>query len=189
MVHKSFRRWGVAKLRRREALGLGLKPWKANHPALQRFHKIPEFPLSLQSTTISANHPFRFFFNLIHYALSCIFNPSRGQHPCGSSVLEWAWHRVRLVLWRGQEFPNIFISIEDVLGNTPTGVLVPLKNIVALPDFEWAARKFLNTTAYTYYRNGAAGEWSYRNNLEVFSRYRLRPRTFVDITNIEATLP
>jgi len=66
---------------------------------------------------------------------------------------------------------------------------VPLKNIVALPDFEWAARKFLNTTAYTYYRNGAAGEWSYRNNLEVFSRYRLRPRTFVDITNIEATLP
>lgn len=29
---------------------------------------------------------------------------------------------------------------------------------------------------YTYYRNGAAGEWSYRNNLEVYQRFRLRPR-------------
>lgn len=47
----------------------------------------------------------------------------------------------------------------------------------------------MNTSSYTYYRNGAAGEWSYRNNLEVFQRFRLRPRVMVDITNIESTLP
>ena len=47
----------------------------------------------------------------------------------------------------------------------------------------------MNTSAYTYYRNGAAGEWSYRNNLEVFQRFRLRPRVMVDITKIESSLP
>jgi isopentenyl diphosphate isomerase/L-lactate dehydrogenase-like FMN-dependent dehydrogenase len=47
----------------------------------------------------------------------------------------------------------------------------------------------MNASAYTYYRNGAAGEWSYRNNLEVFERFRLRPRVMVDITKIESTLP
>jgi isopentenyl diphosphate isomerase/L-lactate dehydrogenase-like FMN-dependent dehydrogenase len=47
----------------------------------------------------------------------------------------------------------------------------------------------MNTSAYTYYRNGAAGEWSYRNNLEVYQRFRLRPRVMVDITKIESSLP
>ena len=40
---------------------------------------------------------------------------------------------------------------------------------------------------YTYYRNGAAGEWSYRNNLESFGMYPLRPRMMRDITNVEST--
>ena len=75
-----------------------------------------------------------------------------------------------------------------MLGDTPPGTLPPLESIVGLPDFDFAARRYLNTSAYTYYRNGAAGEWSYRNNLEVFSRFRLRPRVMVDITNIESTL-
>jgi isopentenyl diphosphate isomerase/L-lactate dehydrogenase-like FMN-dependent dehydrogenase len=66
--------------------------------------------------------------------------------------------------------------------------LPALESIVGLPDFEWAARRYMNTSAYTYYRNGAAGEWSYRNNLEVYNRYRLRPRVMTDITNIESTL-
>lgn len=78
--------------------------------------------------------------------------------------------------------------LDDLLGDLPKGTLAPLKSIVGLPDFDWAARKFLNVTAYTYYRNGAAGEWSYRNNLEVQHRYRLRPRTMVDITNVPNTL-
>ncbi|PVI00312.1 FMN-dependent alpha-hydroxy acid dehydrogenase [Periconia macrospinosa] len=81
-------------------------------------------------------------------------------------------------------------GIDDILGaTTPNGSLPPLEKMVGLPDFDWAARKKLNGSAYTYYRNGAAGEWSYRNNLEVFQRFRLRPRVMVDIVNIEDSLP
>jgi len=80
-------------------------------------------------------------------------------------------------------------SIEDVFGSLPNGTLPPLEKIIGLPDFDWAARHKMNTSAYTYYRNGAAGEWSYRNNLEVFQRFRLRPRVLVDITDIESTMP
>jgi hypothetical protein len=80
-------------------------------------------------------------------------------------------------------------GIDDVLSYLPKGILPKLSDIVGLPDFDWAARHYLPVKNYTYYRNGAAGEWSYRNNLEVYSRYRLRPRVMVDITNIESTLP
>ncbi|KAB8236632.1 S-2-hydroxy-acid oxidase [Aspergillus alliaceus] len=80
-------------------------------------------------------------------------------------------------------------GIEDVLGDTPAGTLPDLKEIVGLPDFEWAARHYMNSSSYTYYRNGAAGEWSYRNNLEVYGRFRFKPRMLVDVTNIESTLP
>ncbi|KAF2449227.1 FMN-dependent alpha-hydroxy acid dehydrogenase [Karstenula rhodostoma CBS 690.94] len=80
-------------------------------------------------------------------------------------------------------------GIDDVLGSTPNGTLPPLDQIIGLPDFDWAARRKMTPKNYTYYRNGAAGEWSYRNNLEVFQRFRLRPRVLVDITNIESTLP
>jgi isopentenyl diphosphate isomerase/L-lactate dehydrogenase-like FMN-dependent dehydrogenase len=45
----------------------------------------------------------------------------------------------------------------------------------------------MNTSAYTYYRNGAAGEWSYRNNLEVFQRYTARPRVLRDNSKIESS--
>lgn len=83
-----------------------------------------------------------------------------------------------------------FNRIDEVLGQfASNGTLPPLSSIVGLPDFEWVAREHMNASAYTYYRNGAAGEWSYRNNLEAFSRFRLRPRVMVDITNIESTLP
>ncbi|CAG8952663.1 hypothetical protein HYFRA_00009772 [Hymenoscyphus fraxineus] len=80
-------------------------------------------------------------------------------------------------------------GIDDALaGFAANRTLPPLENIIGLPDFEWAARNVIPIKNYTYYRNGAAGEWSYRNNLEVFSRFRLRPRVMVDITNIENTL-
>jgi hypothetical protein len=80
-------------------------------------------------------------------------------------------------------------GIDDALGTyASTKTLPPLPSIVALPDFDWAARQVMNTSSYTYYRNGAGGEWSYRNNLESYSRFRLRPRTLVDITGIESTL-
>ncbi|KAH7018338.1 (S)-2-hydroxy-acid oxidase [Microdochium trichocladiopsis] len=80
-------------------------------------------------------------------------------------------------------------GIEELFDSLPAGNLVPLNQIVALHDFDYAARKFLIPANYTYYRNGAGGEWSYRNNLEVFQRYRLRPRVMLDVTGVEATLP
>ncbi|KAK6952846.1 hypothetical protein Daesc_005140 [Daldinia eschscholtzii] len=80
-------------------------------------------------------------------------------------------------------------GFDEYFADLPAGELPPLDKLVGLPDFDAAARRHLPTQNYTYYRNGAGGEWSYRNNLEVYNRYRLRPRTMVDITNIESTLP
>ncbi|KAI1394740.1 FMN-dependent alpha-hydroxy acid dehydrogenase [Hypoxylon fuscum] len=80
-------------------------------------------------------------------------------------------------------------GFDAYFADLPAGELPPLDKLVGLPDFDAAARRHLSTVNYTYYRNGAAGEWSYRNNLESFSRYAIRPRTMVDITNIESTLP
>lgn len=79
-------------------------------------------------------------------------------------------------------------GIEDILKFSSNGSLPDIKSIVGLPDFEYVARNYLPIRNFTYYRNGAAGEYSYRNNLEVFRRYRLRPRVLVDISNIESTL-
>lgn len=76
----------------------------------------------------------------------------------------------------------------DVVSNVTTGTLPSLDAMVGLPDFEWAARNYLPIENYTYYRNGAGGEWSYRNNLEVFARYRFKPRQMQDVTNIAASL-
>ncbi|KAI0602190.1 hypothetical protein F4775DRAFT_581619 [Biscogniauxia sp. FL1348] len=80
-------------------------------------------------------------------------------------------------------------GFDDYFSTLSVGELPPLDKLVGLPDFEAAARRHLPTNNYTYYRNGAAGEWSYRNNLEVYNRYVLRPKTMVDITNIESSLP
>ncbi|KAI0008232.1 FMN-dependent alpha-hydroxy acid dehydrogenase [Xylariaceae sp. FL0662B] len=80
-------------------------------------------------------------------------------------------------------------GFDEYFADLPAGELPPLDKLVGLPDFDAAARRHMPAQNYTYYRNGAAGEWSYRNNLEVFNRYPLRPRTMVDITNIESTLP
>ncbi|KAL5601430.1 hypothetical protein BROUX41_002583 [Berkeleyomyces rouxiae] len=80
-------------------------------------------------------------------------------------------------------------GIETVMSGLAEGTLPSLNDIFGLNDFQWAARKYLPARNYTYFRNGAGGEWSYRNNLEVFNRYTFRPRALVnDITNIEASL-
>ena len=79
-------------------------------------------------------------------------------------------------------------GIEDIHGDVGEGELIPLDGIVGLPDFDYAARKYMPLVNYTYYRNGAAGEWSYRNNLESYQRYRFRPRVMVDVTEIESTM-
>lgn len=77
--------------------------------------------------------------------------------------------------------------IDDAFANWNT-TLPPLSRMVGLPDFEWAARHHMNESTYNQYRYGAAGEWSYRNNLEVYQRFRFRPRVMVDITGIESTM-
>ncbi|UPK93122.1 hypothetical protein LCI18_004057 [Fusarium solani-melongenae] len=68
------------------------------------------------------------------------------------------------------------------------GNLPDLSRILGLPDFDWVARQWMNNSAYTRYRHGSGGEWSYRNNLEVFERYRFRPRVMVDVTDIESSM-
>ena len=75
-----------------------------------------------------------------------------------------------------------FINEEDTgfqqfLGPSfPKGKLPELKDIWSIHDFEYAARNFLNATAYTWIRTGVGGEYSYRNNLEVYSKVGFRPR-------------
>ncbi|KAM6522936.1 hypothetical protein FALCPG4_012546 [Fusarium falciforme] len=68
------------------------------------------------------------------------------------------------------------------------GSLPDLSRNLGLPDFDWAARQSMKNSAYTRYRHGSGGEWSYRNNLEVFERYRFRPRVMVDVTDIESSM-
>jgi isopentenyl diphosphate isomerase/L-lactate dehydrogenase-like FMN-dependent dehydrogenase len=98
-------------------------------------------------------------------------------------------------------FASVALAARPFLNEPDTGIdgqlgefaanhtLPPLKSLAGLPDFDWAARGYMDRSNYTYYRNGAAGEWSYRNNLEVFQRFPLRPRVMVDITKIESSLP
>ncbi|PSN61583.1 cytochrome b2 [Corynespora cassiicola Philippines] len=80
-------------------------------------------------------------------------------------------------------------GLDDLLGGTDPHVLPDIVHLVGLPDFEWVARRYLNNASYAWYRSAAAGEWSYRNNLEVFDRIGMKPRVLVDITNVEDTLP
>lgn len=80
-------------------------------------------------------------------------------------------------------------GIDDVLADLPVGTLPNITDMYGLNDFQWAARHYLPTKNYTYYRNGAGGEFSYRNNLEVYQRYRLKARVLSDITGIEDTMP
>lgn len=79
-------------------------------------------------------------------------------------------------------------GFEQVPDQQASGSLPNLTDIKGLPDFDLVARQYLPVTNYTYYRSGAAGEWSYRNNPEVFRRYRLRPRVMRDISRVESSL-
>ncbi|KAK5954339.1 hypothetical protein OHC33_004912 [Knufia fluminis] len=79
-------------------------------------------------------------------------------------------------------------GIELILGTDNLTTLPPLSNVVGLPDFDFIARQHLAPENYTYYRNGAAGEWSYRNNLEVFQRVTSRPRVLVNVSQVSTTL-
>lgn len=83
---------------------------------------------------------------------------------------------------------NSAFSIQLVLGSGNLTELPPLSDIVGLPDFDYVARHHLHPENYTYYRNGAAGEWSYRNNIETFQRVTARPRVLVNVSQVATTL-
>ncbi|TLS21298.1 uncharacterized protein PpBr36_10303 [Pyricularia pennisetigena] len=72
--------------------------------------------------------------------------------------------------------------------NWTTGTQPPLRDMRALPDFDFAARNTLPAAHYSFYRVAAAGEWSYRNNLEVWGRVRFRPRQLSDVTRVNETM-
>ena len=72
--------------------------------------------------------------------------------------------------------------------NYTRGSLPPLKDIRGVPDFDWAAHQFLSNQQYSYYRTAAAGEWSYRNNLDVWSKVKFRPRHLNDVSKLNETL-
>ncbi|PNH55091.1 hypothetical protein VD0003_g2485 [Verticillium dahliae] len=76
----------------------------------------------------------------------------------------------------------------DAFGNLSPGMLPDLSSIAGLPDFDFAARNYLPPRNYTYYRNAAGGEWSYRNNLEVFQRYTFKPRVMRDVSRLQESL-
>ncbi|KAF4453161.1 (S)-2-hydroxy-acid oxidase [Fusarium albosuccineum] len=78
-------------------------------------------------------------------------------------------------------------GIEDALPIV-NGTFPPLDRILGLPDFDYVARHVLDPFTYALVCHGAGSEGSYRNNLEVFDRFRFRPRVMVNITGIDASL-
>ncbi|PIB03135.1 Cytochrome b2, mitochondrial [Cercospora beticola] len=86
------------------------------------------------------------------------------------------------------EFPDTG-AVEQFGTLEEGGALPNVSDVVGLPDFDYLAGEYMSLMNYTYYRNGAAGEWSYRNNLEIFQRMRFRPRVMTMVDNIEDSLP
>ncbi|PSN66725.1 FMN-dependent alpha-hydroxy acid dehydrogenase [Corynespora cassiicola Philippines] len=74
------------------------------------------------------------------------------------------------------------------LGNWTEGSLPALKDMRGIPDFEFAARQGLSNQQYSFYRTAAGGEWSYRNNLDIWSKARWRARFLTDVTKVADTL-
>ncbi|KAK8090144.1 hypothetical protein PG997_005105 [Apiospora hydei] len=73
--------------------------------------------------------------------------------------------------------------------NYTEGHLPLLKDMRAVMDFDYAARQFLDNQKYSFYRTAAGGEWSYRNNLDVWKKVMLRPRHLHDVSKLNETLP
>ena len=67
----------------------------------------------------------------------------------------------------------------------PAGPPLPLEGIVRLADFEGPARERLHPAAWAYYAGGSWDEHSFRDTLDSWSRYRLRPRVLVDVEHVD----
>ena len=71
----------------------------------------------------------------------------------------------------------------------PKGKLPDVGGLWSIPDFEWAARNFLNDTAYAWIRYATGAEYSYKNNMEVFPRVGFKPRVLTgSMSNVEASM-
>jgi L-lactate dehydrogenase (cytochrome) len=72
--------------------------------------------------------------------------------------------------------------------NWTEGTQPLLKDMRGIPDFDFAARQKLNAQQYSFYRVAAGGEWSYRNNLDIWSKVHFRTRMLTDVTKVKDTL-
>lgn len=105
-----------------------------------------------------------------------------------ASVSERARHRVSLHI---SEFcrPLTDLRFQEFLGpDFPKGKLPDLQDIWCINDLDYAARNYLNATAYTWIRTGVGAEYSYRNNLEVYPKVGFRPRMLTGDSHVKTTL-
>ncbi|GKT41466.1 cytochrome b2, mitochondrial [Colletotrichum spaethianum] len=72
--------------------------------------------------------------------------------------------------------------------NFTEGTQPLLKDIRAIPDFDFAARQKLDNQMYSFYRTGTAGEFSYRHNLDVWQKVQLRSKHLSDVTKLNETM-
>ncbi|KAH7308672.1 FMN-dependent dehydrogenase [Stachybotrys elegans] len=81
-------------------------------------------------------------------------------------------------------------GLEDYIFSTnyTEGSLPLLKDMRAIPDFDWVARQVMDNQMYSFYRVAAAGETSYRNNLEVWSKVKFRPKVLANHEGLNETL-
>ncbi|RYO75012.1 hypothetical protein DL766_007820 [Monosporascus sp. MC13-8B] len=86
------------------------------------------------------------------------------------------------------EAPDTGLETYLLANDWARGTQPLLKDMRGIPDFEFAARNHLDDQKYSFYRTAAAGEWSYRNNLEIWSKVKFRPRHLTDVTKVNETL-
>ncbi|KFA73942.1 hypothetical protein S40288_00950 [Stachybotrys chartarum IBT 40288] len=81
-------------------------------------------------------------------------------------------------------------GLQDFLFSTnyTEGTLPPLRDMRGLPDFDYAARQVLDGQMYSFYRTAAAGEWSYRNNLEIWEKVKFRPHQLAGHEGLNETM-
>ena len=61
-----------------------------------------------------------------------------------------------------------------------------IDDLVNVADFEARAAELLEPGVHGYYAGGAGDEWTLRENVAAFGRYRLRPRVLVDVSAVSA---
>ena len=80
-------------------------------------------------------------------------------------------------------------SFQLLLGpGFPKSELPKVNDLWGMHDFDYAARNFLNDTAYAWIRYGTGGEYTYRNNMEIFPRVGFKPRVLTGPSNMNMSM-